>query len=203
MMPIALPRELEPAALLWMVFREKREDLLALDARKRLYEHVSAYPGTHLSEVARACGVETNHAKYHLEYLEARGLVTSRKDANYTRWYATRESALGAREELTPREKDLLGQLRREIPLHVTLLLLDRESATHAELLPLVGVAHGTLHYHLKNMERAGIIRGSKEGRERRYVLVERDALLGLLLRYRPPDPLVAGFLEAWEDLGL
>lgn len=195
--------QIEPILALYMVFREKREDLLQLDARKRLHDHVVTYPGLHLSEVARACGMETNHAKYHLEYLEARGILTSRKDANYTRWFATRGSHVGPREDLAPREKEIIGQLRRPIPLHVALLLLDRENATHAELLPHVDAAHGTLHYHLKNMERAGILQGAKEGRERRYVLTERDTILRLLLAYRPPDALIAGFLDAWENVGI
>lgn len=196
-----LARPLGPLAALYMVFREKREDLFQLDARKRLHDYVVQYPGLHLSELARAFGMDTNHAKYHLEYLEARGILTSQRDANYVRWYAKREGALGPQEALSPREKELLAQLRRPILLHIALILLDRETVTHAELLPVVGVAHGTLHYHLKNMERSGVIRSTKEGRERRYVLMEPGAILALLMRYKPPDALVSGFLSAWEDV--
>lgn len=190
-------------AAFYMVYRERREDLLELDARKRLFERVEAYPGLHLSEIARTCSMETNHAKYHLEYLEARGMLSSRREANYVRYYPRAEGALGPHDVIGPREKELLAHLRRPIPLHVTVLLLERGSATHAELLPLVEVAHGTLHYHLKNMERAGIITAQKEGRERRYQLREHDLLLTLLLRYKPPDELVQGFLAAWDELGL
>ena len=203
MMRPSLVDPIGPLTALYMVFREKREELLQLDARKRVHDHVAQYPGLHLSEIARTCGMETNHVKYHLEYLEARGILTSQREANYVRWYAKRDGALGAQEALSPREKQILSQLRRPIPLHVALILLDRETSTHGELLPIVGVAHGTLHYHLKNMERNGIVQANKEGRERRYTLSERDLLLGLLLRYRPPDALVAGFLDAWENLTL
>lgn len=198
-----LAQPLGPLAALYMVYREERDDLLQLDARKRLYEHVVQFPGLHLSEIARSSAMDTNHAKYHLEYLEARGILTSQRDANYVRWYAKREGALGPQEALSPREKEILAQLRRPVPLHVALLLLERETATHAEMLPLVGVAHGTLHYHLGNMERTGVVRSTKEGRERRYELVERDALMALLLQYKPPDALVSGFLSAWEDVSL
>lgn len=198
-----LAQPLGPLAAVCMVYREKREDLLQLDARRRLHDQVAKFPGLHLSELARACGMETNHAKYHLEYLEARNLLASQHDANYVRWYVKSEGILGPQETISRREKEILAQLRRPIPLHVALLLFERETVTHAELLPLVGVAHGTLHYHLKNMERSGVVRSSKEGRERRYELVERETLLALLMRYRPPDALVSGFLGAWEDVSL
>ena len=200
---LLLPSELGGLAALYMVYRERREDVLDLDTRRRLYENVETYPGLHLSELARACGIETNHAKYHLEYLESRGLVASQRDAGYTRWYPRMEGPQGLRDVVGAREKEILAMLRRPIPLHVTLLLLDREFATHVEMLPLVGVAHGTLHYHLKNMERIGLLESSKAGRERRYRLAQRDALFALLLRYKPPDRLVQGFLTAWDDLSL
>lgn len=200
---ILLPPDLGGIAALYMVYRQRREDVLDLDARRRLHETVETYPGLHLSELARDCGMETNHAKYHLEYLESHGLLASQREGGYTRWYPRMEGPVGLRDVLGTREKEVLAVLRRPIPLHVTLLLLDRESATHGELLPLVNVAHGTLHYHLKNMERAGLLVSEKEGRERRYRLAQREALLALLLRYKPPDRLVQDFLSAWEDLSL
>ncbi|MHB1262644.1 MAG: helix-turn-helix domain-containing protein, partial [Thermoplasmatota archaeon] len=58
----------------------RRDDLLALEARRRVYQNVEEFPGLHLSEVARQCGLETNHAKYHLDALEKHGLVSSRME---------------------------------------------------------------------------------------------------------------------------
>lgn len=147
--------------------------------------------------------MDANQVKYHVGRLERCGLVTSRREGGFLQHFPREEGSLGLREAVPAGEKAALALLRRPVPLHVTLLLLDRGEATHAELLPEVAVAHATLHYHLQRMEAAGLVESAKEGRERRYRLREPDRTEGLLLRYRPPDALVRGFLDAWEAVGL
>lgn len=188
---------------LHIVFLARKDDLLELDTRRRLFDHVRRFPGLHLSEIARGIDVELNLAKYHLTYLERHGLISSKRDEQYWRFWPKEEGSVGLRESVSVQEKQVLSFLRRPVPLHVTLLLLEKETATHAELLAHVGVSHGTLHYHLQKMERAGLLASERAGRERKYRLVDRANVLGQLLRYRPPDALVAGFLDAWESLEL
>ena len=181
----------------------QRDDLLALEARRRVFRRVEEFPGLHLSELARQCGLSTNHAKYHLAYLEKHGLVSSRMEGAQQVFFPRQEGSLGPRESVAADDKAVLALLRQPVPLNAVLVLLDRGEASHAELDEAVAVSRTTLHYHMGKLERAGVVESWKDGRERRYRLADGDRVLGLLVRYRPPDQLVAGFLEAWEVLGI
>lgn len=180
-----------------------RDDLLSLEARRRVFQHVEAYPGLHLSEIARQCDLETNHAKYHLAYLEKHGLVSNRMEGALQVFFPRREGPLGRQEAVAADDKSVLALLRQPVPLHAVLLLLDRGECSHGDLDAAIPVSRTTLHYHLAKLERAGVLDSRKDGKERRYRLKEPERLLGLLVRYRPPDKLVAGFLQTWEALGI
>lgn len=178
-----------------------RTDLLDLEARRRLHEYVSKYPGLHLREIARATGLEMNHAKYHLLYMQKHGLISSRREEGYWRFFPLEEGRVGWRDQVPAQSKAILGLLRRPIPLHVTLLLLDGGELNQSQLLERVTVAPSTLHYHLAHMERVGLMVSERRGRERICRLSDPKRVLDLLIRYRPPPALVADFLEAWENL--
>lgn len=184
-------------------WERERERVLALGARRRLHDRVQTFPGLHLAELARGLEMDPNHAKYHLDRLERAGLVASRHEGGFLLYFPKEETSLGLRDVVGAQDKAVLAALRRPVPLHIALLLLDRGRTTHAQLLEDVGVAHGTLHYHLKRMEDAGILTSVKEGRERWYSLADRDTVERLLTKHRPPNALVAGFLDAWEGLQL
>jgi predicted transcriptional regulator len=181
----------------------QRDDLLVLETRRRLHQQVEQFPGLHLSELARQCGLETNHAKYHLTALETHGLVSSKQDGGLQRFYPRREGPTGPQEAIGADDKAVLAVLRQPVPLHAVLVLLDRGEVRHADLDAAIPVSRTTLHYHMAKLERAGVVESWRDGRERAYRLLEGDRLMALLLRYRPPDKLVAGFLEAWEALEL
>lgn len=188
---------------LYIVFLARRGDLLDLDVRRRLFEQVRQYPGLHLRELARALAIDPNHAKYHLQALERAGLVSSKREEGYWRFFPRESGPVGPADTVGAKDKGVLSLLRRPVPLHVTLLLLDRGEATLTDLVNDVRVSISTLHYHLTKMEGAGMLQSEKLGRERRYRLSDRDRMVDQLIRYRPPDSLVQGFLEAWEQLEL
>lgn len=187
-------------ALSW---ERERDRVLALGARRRLHTQVNTFPGLHLAELARGLEMDPNHAKYHLDRLERSGLVASRHEGGFLVYFPKEHSELGMRDVIGAQDKAVLAALRRPVPLHIALLLLERGRTTHAQLLAEVGVAHGTLHYHLKRMEDSGVLASLKEGRERWYTLAERDTVERLLTKYRPPNALVEGFLDAWEGMQL
>lgn len=169
-----------------------------------MYRCVEGFPGLHLREVARQCGMDANHAKYHLGYLEKHGLVSSKEEGGYTLFFPRREGPLGAQEAVDAGDKAVLALLRQPVPLHAVLVLLDRSGdVAHADLDAALDVSRTTIHYHMAKLEKAGVVASRREGRERVYRLVDHDRILALLLRYRPPDSLVAGFLEAWDALDL
>jgi DNA-binding transcriptional ArsR family regulator len=147
--------------------------------------------------------METNHAKYHLEVLERHGLVTSDKEEGYWRFFPREDSDLGPKEVLSPEEKEIVSLLRKEVPLHATLVLLDEGEALAGELADAVDVAASTMSYHASQMQEAGLVEAEKDGRSRIYRLVDPERVAELLIRFEPPDELVKGFLDAWDQLEL
>jgi predicted transcriptional regulator len=186
------------------VFLARRDKQpLDLETRREVYECVEEYPGLHLSEIARRTDMETNHAKYHLEVLERHGLISSEQEEGYWRFFPKQESELGPREVLGPDEKEILSLLRKEVPLHATLVLLDEGEAKAGELADAVDVAASTMSYHASNMEETGLVEVEAEGRSRVYRLTDPERVAELLIRFEPPDELVEGFLDAWDQLEL
>lgn len=198
-------RLLSPGGLLALhiIFLARKQDLLELDARRRVFETVRDYPGLHLRALARETDLGVKHVEYHLRRLEQSGLVSARDEDRYRCFYPREEGSVGRREVVGREQKRALSMLRRPVPLHIVVLLLDRTEMTHKQLLEHVDVAHGTLSYHLKKLEKDGIIETQKAGRERRLRLRDADEIEGLLMRFKPPDRVVQGFIEAWDGLGL
>lgn len=187
-----------PTSFLFLI---RRDDLLELESRRRVFEYVQKFPGLHLREIARGTGLHPNHVKYHLQYLQKHDLVSSRKEHGYWRFFPREEGSVGLRETVGADKKQILALLRQPVPLHTVLILLERGQASQGELAQSVGVAQATLHYHLGKMERNALVTSWKEGRERYYKVGNEAVVAELLLRFRPPDALVQGFLDAWETL--
>lgn len=174
---------------------------LQLEARQQIYEEVTDYPGLHLSAIARSVEMETNHAKYHLRVLETNDYVSSQRQDGYWRFYPRKEGKVGKQEILQPREKQWLALLRRSIPLQATLTLLGRGSMSAGDLADRLDIAPSTMHYHATKMEEAGLLESRKVARERMYELADPERVGELIARHEPPDALVEGFMEGWDEL--
>src|SRR3972149_11175592 len=94
-----------------------REEILAVQTRKALYEFVRARPGYHLREIARATNLPITLSDYHLRFLEKHELVTSVMDGEYQRFYPRYPMGdPAAKPALSDRGKALPGGLPRRGP---------------------------------------------------------------------------------------
>jgi len=189
------------AATTFLLAAARANDLLELETRRALWRRVADYPGLHVSEIARELAMPANLATYHLRVLERHGLVSSRREAGNVRYYPRTEGRLGLQEALQPREKTQLSLLRHPARLRLVLALLSEDELTVRQLGRRLDVRHATVVHHLARLEGASITRSERDGRERLCRLVAPEETLRLLLDHRPPDALVEGFLEAWEEL--
>lgn len=199
--PIVPPRTTSLLAHGVVLLASRGGDLLDHEVRERLYQEIREYPGLHLSEIARNADVGTNHAKYHLRVLEDGDLVSSQRENGYLRYYPREESSLGRKEVVDRRKKEWLPLLRRENPLHIAVLLLERGEANGSEIGDALDVAPSTVHHHTSRMEEVSLVTSHRDGRSRVYELSDPDRVAELLREHEPPDALVQGFLEGWEEL--
>ncbi len=178
------------------------DEILAVRARKELYEFVRANPGYHLREIARARNLSITLADYHLRFLEKHDLVTSAMDGEYKRFYP--RYAIGdaaARPALSDRQKACLGLLRQPVPLRVVSFLMGREAAQHKEILEQVPVSASTLTHHLKKLVAGGVL---ARDADQRYRVVDGRDVARLMVSYdlATPDQ-VDTFVRVWGEFRL
>ena len=166
-------------------------DILSLASRRQIYEHVAEHSGCHLREIGRKCDLPLGTALYHLDRLEAEGLVTVRRDGRYKRYFPA--------QGLGRREKDLLSAFRHAVPRRVAAALLEGHAMTQRELCQAVGVSRSTLSFHVNSLIGRGILRREPWRPENRYLLEDPELARSILTRYRdslgdfsplrPPQP--------------
>lgn len=154
-----------------------KEEALELDARRRIFDHIMATPGTHLRGVHRAVRLPFGQVLYHLNYLEKLELVVVKKDGKFSRYFV--KNLLGRK------EKDAISVLRHEVPRTVSILLLFHKEMSHKHILEHVAVSPSTLSFHLSKMVDGGVVSREQRGRESIYRLVEEPLVTKTLIRHR------------------
>ena len=180
------------------------EDVLAVKTRRDLYEFVRKNPGFHLREIARALELSITLADYHLRFLEKHDLLSASMDGEYKRYYPrSLPGDAEARPALTDAQKQVLGYLRQPVPLKILAYLMERESASHKEILGHVPVSPSTLSHHLKKMHAAGIV-DRVAGADRGYKVSDPKAVARLMTTYElATQDQVDTFIRVWGEFRL
>lgn len=152
-------------------------DILSLASRKRIYAYVEENSGSHLREISRKCDLPLGTALYHLDRLEAEGLLAVRRDGRYKRYFPS--------QGLGRKEKDLLSAFRHAVPRRIGAALLDAHSATQRELCAIIGVSRSTLSFHVNSLIGRGILRRESDRPENRYLLEDPELAQQILTKYR------------------
>lgn len=152
-------------------------DILSLASRKRIYAFVEEHSGSHLREISRKCDLPLGTALYHLDRLEAEGLVAVRRDGRYKRYFPAH--GLGRR------EKDLISAFRHAVPRRIAAALLNVNAATQRELCGLIGVSRSTLSFHVNSMISKGILRREPWRPENKYLLEDVELTQQILTKYK------------------
>ncbi|WP_224269946.1 winged helix-turn-helix transcriptional regulator [Haloprofundus salinisoli] len=141
------------------------------DVRDALVGYLSTTPGAHFSKVRDDLRLGTGETQHHLDKLLSEGVVLSRRDGDYRRFFpARRFSAF---------EQVALGYLRRDTPRKMLLELLRDPGATGVQLAEAADVSTATVSSYRKQLEDAGLL--ATEG----GLAVERpETLIMLLVRY-------------------
>ncbi|MBS3816040.1 MAG: ArsR family transcriptional regulator [Candidatus Thermoplasmatota archaeon] len=166
----------------------------SIEKRRRLYRIIKEYPGLHMREIDRRSEMSLNAVKFHLERLKRHDLVEEKKKEGYNRYYPKKEKLV------KDEDQEILSVLRKEKPLKVTVYLLNQgNGAGHKEMSEELDLPPSTLSYHLKQMVKKDIL----EKREGLYWLSEPEKVSQILMEYEPPEDMVQGFIQMWEDFFL
>jgi predicted transcriptional regulator len=141
------------------------------DAPEALTGYLAATPGAHFSKIRDDLQLGTGETQHHLRQLEDDGVVESRKDGDYRRYYPAGQ--------FSPFEQRVLGHLRRETQRGILVALLADPGVTAGDIAAQLDVSRPTVSKHGARLEDAGLL-----SREDGYTVTEPESVLLLLVRY-------------------
>jgi len=141
------------------------------DAADGIAGYVTATPGAHFSKIRDDLQLGTGETQHHLRELERRGVVESRKDGDYSRFFPA--------DRFAEFEQVALGYLRRATPRGMIVTLLRDPEATAGDLADRLGVSTPSISKYAAELESAGLL--SRDGG---YSVERPETLLLLLVRY-------------------
>ena len=171
------------------------EDLLELETRRRIYDHIRQSPGLHLRQLQRELDMPLGTLEYHLHQMERASLVVTRQDGRFKAFYP--------HDELDRRDRDILYYLRQPMPRRLAMEIVGEPGVSFQELSQRVPVGLSTLSFHLKKLKAAGLIQEVREGVRKTYMCTDADRVRALVVRYQATflDDVVDRFAEAWLGL--
>jgi predicted transcriptional regulator len=137
-----------------LYIRAKGLDALENFNRGRLYEYVKAHPGQSYSTLKKELHLKNGNLSYHLVILEKFHLIKSTREENKKLFFTISNSPIiDARSLTLSRTGNLiLSEIRKKEYLTASML-----SAT-------LGMTRQRIHYHLRNLEKKGLIESIGDG---------------------------------------
>ena len=190
-----------------------KENILKLEIRRKIYNFILKNPGLHLRELSRKTKMPKTTLRHHPNFLEKYGLIITKADHRYTRYYVI--------QKVGKQDKEILNLLRQETPRRIFMLLLtpgpghifkDEEIKKKAfskfgpflkmyskkELVELTRYWHGpyakffhlrkhqtTINFHLNKFLEIGLIEKVKVGREIKYKFKDEDMIWAFFVRHK------------------
>lgn len=139
--------------------RFAKSETLDHPGREALHRSIAAKPGISYSDLRRASGMNTGAIVHHLRFLERGGLIASRKEGAYRRFYPVGHAPTANEvrvSTLSPTQTKVLE-------------VIQSGDFTQGELAERVGLSQQGLSHHVKALERAGHIEAVYDGRVWRY----------------------------------
>ena len=172
---------------------DKEKKALELEVRRKIYQIVRRYAGTHFREIERKSKLATGSVQYHLDYLARQGLIKVEKESNNVRYFP---------KDFKSENKKIMGFLRQKSMRDILLFVLTHDNCNHEQIVQYVKLAPSTVSWHLRKLEDANIIGFVKKGRKKYYtILIDKDEVINLLITYQESffDSIVDNIVEMWE----
>jgi len=167
----------------------------ARSTRQMIFEFVRDFAGTHLRGIQQQIGLPLGTVEYHLRELVRLGLVTEREDGIYRRYYVAGQ--------LGGVDRELLAALRQEIPRRIVMHLLLNPGLNFGQVREAFDISGSTLHYHLKKLEKRGILDRRREGRETFFMVLNEREVAKVLLAHKKSfgDDLLDDWAATWDQI--
>lgn len=169
-------------------------DDVTIENRRRILDYISNNPGVHLRKIARDINIHLSTLRYHLDYLETRGLISCQTEANLKIYFASGK--------LNSHEKKLTPLLQQKRFRDIIVTIMDSHYITSSRIAEKLSMNPSTTSKYINILEKRKIISHEKIGREKRYYLNDEECVVKLLLTYKKSlwDSFVDNVLELYLE---
>lgn len=175
------------------ILGKEEEKILQLEVRRKVYEIVKKNAGCHFREIERRSGLSTGSVQYHLTFLAKHDLIKEEKGNNAVRYFPL---------DIAAQNRKMLSLLRQKSIRHILVFILLHNTCHHEQIVEAVNLSPSTVSWHVKKLEREGIIASKREGRKTEYtILSNKEEITKLLITYQQSffDSLIDNVIEMWE----
>lgn len=162
-----------------------------IEIRNKIYNLLLSNPGLNLSRIAQVLNSSVQLVDYHLSYLERVELIICAKEGGYKRYYI--------KGEIGTREKKILSLMNQEVPLRIIMFLLEKPFSKPKDIRNELKISAALLTYYLKKLLKNSIITQHPSGEKYRFIIVDENYIIQLLIRYRR-NILLERFKQTWLD---
>ena len=139
--------------------RLSKDKVLESYNRGRVYQYVALNPGAHFNGILAALDMNNGLLVYHLEVLHREGLLRSRSEGMYRRFYTT-----------DTQPPPILENGTTEAQLRVLKAIQEMPGITQKELSRFLGLRQSTLAYQIDRLTAMGYVAAEKQGRKVHYL---------------------------------
>jgi predicted transcriptional regulator len=143
-----------------------RENVLEHPMRQAILTTVQDRPGVHLRELAGRHGTAVTNTQWHLRKLEMAGLVKTQKVQGRRLYYPVQGGQVTRAKAL---ENAALSNPNAEA---LSNFLAAHAGCNQRGLVDGLAMNPGTVRWHLRRLEEAGLVRSIQEGSQTRYFLM-------------------------------
>ena len=126
--------------------------------RGRVFQFIDLNPGAHYNAILAALTINNGALVYHLDVLQREGLITSRQEGMYRKFYSA---------DIKP--PPILENGTTEAQLRVLKAIQEMPGVTQKELSKFLGLKQSTLAYQIDRLLAMGYIAAEKSGRTVQY----------------------------------
>jgi len=155
--------------------------------RAQIRAFIVEHPGVHMRMIGRQLNLAMGVVQYHLDGLEKKGEIVSRRRGFYKRFYPT---LVFGSEQL-----EIMDLLAQETERDLLLFLIQNPNATQKELAGYARISPSSINWHMRRLSKSRLVETKHEGASVRYLVsVNRADVLALLRSYHP------SVWEKWAD---
>ncbi len=172
-----------------------RKEALELEVRRDIFDKVSKYPGTYLREIQSDLDLSIGQVEYHLNYLEDKGILSSKIVDNRKRYFVD--------DEVDYPDRKIISILRQELPRQILIKLLNDGRTGFSEIHNDVDVSKSTLSFHLKKLTKKKLVDFEKDGRKKIFYCSDDERIAQVLITYKSSfiDKAVDRFVDTWLEM--